>query len=146
MMFLGIVLSVKKFSASVSRIQKLPSYGIKWITQCNQQETGSKHSPTCWLFAWVTLQPWGWKQCIPLNCQWTSTRLHGVTPQRTVAFMLTAVRNAYLIMPIWKLHIQKSHRYQKIIRMPLAGLKRIHSSLSPPKYGGIRVFMPYMVL
>jgi hypothetical protein len=42
---------------------------------------------SCWLLVWLTLWPWIWRGYVSLKCQWTSTRLHGVTSQETVLFI-----------------------------------------------------------
>jgi hypothetical protein len=39
-----------------------------------------------WLVAWLTPRPWKWKQYVPHKHRWTSTGLHGVTPQNIVLF------------------------------------------------------------
>jgi hypothetical protein len=40
------------------------------------------------LLAWFTLQPWRWRQYIPLIYRWTSIRLHGIISQKTVLFAM----------------------------------------------------------
>jgi hypothetical protein len=40
--------------------------------------------PACyWFLAWLTLQPWRWRQYIPLKCQWTYTKLHSIETWKT---------------------------------------------------------------
>jgi hypothetical protein len=39
-----------------------------------------------WLWAWLTLRPYKWRQFVPPKCQWISKGLHGVTSQKKVLF------------------------------------------------------------
>jgi hypothetical protein len=41
---------------------------------------------SCWMFSWLTLWPWRWRQCIPLIWQWTSTGLHEIPSQKIILF------------------------------------------------------------
>jgi hypothetical protein len=41
--------------------------------------------------AWLTLQPWRWRQYVPPK-HWASTGLHDDTAQKTVPFMVTTMR------------------------------------------------------
>jgi hypothetical protein len=44
------------------------------------------------MLAWLTLQPWRWRQYIPLKHHWRCTELHGITFQKIVVlFVVTAV-------------------------------------------------------
>jgi hypothetical protein len=36
----------------------------------------------CWFLAWLTLQPWRWRQYVPLTCQLTFTGLHSIISQK----------------------------------------------------------------
>jgi hypothetical protein len=47
----------------------------------------------CWFLAWLILQQWRRRQNVLLKCQAVS-KLHGVTTQKAVLFMVTAMRNA----------------------------------------------------
>jgi hypothetical protein len=44
------------------------------------------------LDAWFTLQPWRWRQYVPPKHQWTPIRIHGVTSQKIIVFLVTTVR------------------------------------------------------
>jgi hypothetical protein len=49
-----------------------------------------------WSVAWLTLCPLRWRQCGPVKYQWASTRVRGITFQRIVLFIVTAVRTSNL--------------------------------------------------
>jgi hypothetical protein len=38
---------------------------------------------SCWLLSWLTLWPWRWGQYVAAKHQWISTRLQGITFQKT---------------------------------------------------------------
>jgi hypothetical protein len=45
-----------------------------------------------WFLAWLVLQPWRWKQHVPLKCQLTFYGLHGTVSQKIEFFITTGMR------------------------------------------------------
>jgi hypothetical protein len=74
-----------------------PSSGSKSDPSINPAEVGCNlRTPLtirfCWFLAWLTL--WPWKCNWPLN-QWVGChKLHGITTQETLPFVVTSVRNS----------------------------------------------------
>jgi hypothetical protein len=57
----------------------------------NQQDAGGKKS---WFLAWLTLLSWRWRRYFPLKRGWTSPDLHSIITQKTILFIVTAVRTS----------------------------------------------------
>jgi hypothetical protein len=86
--------------------------------------------------SWLTLQPRKWNHCIPPKRRYISTRLYGVTPQKTEFVTLMVLwdrregRETYFIS-IWatiSLQIKKSSPRSKLLPSRAAFL---HASLPP---------------
>jgi hypothetical protein len=54
---------------------------------------------SCLDYAWI-LQPWRWRQYIPLKCQWMFTKLHGITSHITEVFITTQLS----MFSLWSTH------------------------------------------
>jgi hypothetical protein len=42
---------------------------------------------SCWFLAWLTFQPWRWRQHVPLKCWLTFNELHSIISQKTELFI-----------------------------------------------------------
>jgi hypothetical protein len=69
---------------------------------------------SCWFLTWPTLWPWQWRQYILLECQWTSTRLCGVTYEMTVLFT-GSVCHRILLVFTWFTY--QSWRWRQRVRL-----------------------------
>lgn len=58
----------------------------------------------CWLFAFLTLQPWRWRLCVPQK-HWASSELHGITTDKTVFFIVfsnvLSLRSMTELIHVW---------------------------------------------
>jgi hypothetical protein len=50
---------------------------------------------SCCLLAWLTLQPWIWRQYIAHKHQLLSTRQHGITSEKIVLFIAKSSQTRY---------------------------------------------------
>jgi hypothetical protein len=57
-----------------------------------------------WFLAWLTPRPWRWKQYVCQKRKWTSTRLHGVTSQKTLLFIIKEFGyvDGYVLVPAFQ--------------------------------------------
>lgn len=69
---------------------------------------------SCCFLTWSTLWPWQWRQHIPLECQWTSTKLCGVTYEMTVLFT-GSVYHSILLVFTWLTY--QSQRWKQHARL-----------------------------
>jgi hypothetical protein len=70
------------------------------MTPCrNQQASRREQLDTCLLagfFMNIFLRPWRWRRYVPPKRRFTLNRLHGVTSQKMMLFITTAVRTSNL--------------------------------------------------
>jgi hypothetical protein len=68
---------------------------------------------SCWYLGELTLWSWRCKRYAPLKRQWTSTKLHGITSEYYVLFIVatvTAVKPAK--MNVWSTEILNDSRFR----------------------------------
>jgi hypothetical protein len=84
-LFLWIYECAKKFVGFKALTAVSTKMAVFWVvTLCSLVEVYQYFSGSCCLHRQGT---WWWRQQVSLKCWWTSTRLHGVTTQKTAIFI-----------------------------------------------------------